>query len=577
MRAAGLRHLRARRPRPRRGDRQAALPARADRGARRRRRGTDRRLARRARATARRSRRSRGASPTTSSACSRAVEPARRRETRRRRHEQSSCSTSSRPASSRSSSRARSRRRARVGARALLAADRDLDGVPDRQRRADRHGLRDRPRDPRLQRRHRAGCRRRRSSWSSGCATATRACTSSCSSPSPRTLERMVGAHGPNLFNRVGRPAPALLQRPQGAAADASTCTLDAWITGLRRDQWASRTNIRKVEIDHDHGAIVKLNPLAEWTEDEVWDYVREHDVPYHPLYDRGYTSIGCAPCTRAIEPGEAARAGRWWWETNAPKECGIHCAIETGGLEHELHAILGEDDDELTPSPLKRRGRGGRARRGAGRARDGAGRGAPRRGSPTWSPPCRRARSRRTTQTRSRSCSSSGLQTGRIRALYGPGASRPRWRSTGACRAAASWAESAREVTERARRARGQAARRRSRSRRSARARSSSRSTVDGRRALRPPRPPGRTARRASASDERASATTWPASTSRAGSCLVVGGGSRRAREGRRPARVRRARHGRRARRSRRARATSTSSGSSGATRPPTSTAASS
>ena len=118
---------------------------------------------------------------------------------------------------------------------------------------------------------------------------------------------------------------------------------LDAWITGLRRDQWASRTNIRKVEIDHDHGAILKLNPLAEWTEDEVWDYVRERDVPYHPLYDRGYTSIGCAPCTRAIAPGEACRAGRWWWETNAPKECGIHCAVESGGLEHELHALIGD------------------------------------------------------------------------------------------------------------------------------------------------------------------------------------------------------------------------------------------
>ena len=120
--------------------------------------------------------------------------------------------------------------------------------------------------------------------------------------------------------------------------------TLDAWITGLRRDQWATRTDIRKIELDHDHGGIVKLNPLAEWTEEEVWDYVRERDVPYHPLYDRGYTSIGCAPCTRALAPGEKARDGRWWWEVNAPKECGIHCAVETGGLEHELHAILGEE-----------------------------------------------------------------------------------------------------------------------------------------------------------------------------------------------------------------------------------------
>ena len=79
---------------------------------------------------------------------------------------------------------------------------------------------------------------------------------------------------------------------------------LDAWITGLRRDQWATRSDIRKVEIDHDHGAIVKLNPLAEWTEDEVWDYVREHELPYNPLYDQGFTSIGCAPCTRPTKDG---------------------------------------------------------------------------------------------------------------------------------------------------------------------------------------------------------------------------------------------------------------------------------
>ena len=119
---------------------------------------------------------------------------------------------------------------------------------------------------------------------------------------------------------------------------------LDAWVTGLRRDQWASRSDIRKVEIDHDHDAIVKLNPLAEWTEDEVWDYLRENDVPVHGLYAKGYTSIGCSPCTRAIAPGEPTRAGRWWWESNAPKECGMHCAIETGGFEHELHAILGDE-----------------------------------------------------------------------------------------------------------------------------------------------------------------------------------------------------------------------------------------
>jgi phosphoadenosine phosphosulfate reductase len=163
--------------------------------------------------------------------------------------------------------------------------------------------------------------------------------------PDPVQLERMVARKGPNLFYSSVENRLICCNVRKVQPLTRRLATLDAWITGLRRDQWATRTNIRKVELDHDHGAIVKLNPLAEWTEEEVWDYVREREVPYHSLYKRGYTSIGCAPCTRAIAPGEAARAGRWWWETGAPKECGIHCAIETGGFEHELHAILGEED----------------------------------------------------------------------------------------------------------------------------------------------------------------------------------------------------------------------------------------
>jgi phosphoadenosine phosphosulfate reductase len=72
----------------------------------------------------------------------------------------------------------------------------------------------------------------------------------------------------------------------------------------------------------------VKLNPVADWTLDRVWEYVREHDVPYHALFDQGYTSIGCAPCTRAVAPDESERAGRWWWEQETDKECGIHCSV---------------------------------------------------------------------------------------------------------------------------------------------------------------------------------------------------------------------------------------------------------
>lgn len=107
---------------------------------------------------------------------------------------------------------------------------------------------------------------------------------------------------------------------------------VDAWITGLRREQAATRTGIQAVELDASHGSIVKINPLVEWTEQQVWAYIREHHVPYNALHDRGYPSIGCAPCTRAIQPGEDVRAGRWWWESPATKECGLHVESGHGG-----------------------------------------------------------------------------------------------------------------------------------------------------------------------------------------------------------------------------------------------------
>lgn len=108
---------------------------------------------------------------------------------------------------------------------------------------------------------------------------------------------------------------------------------LDAWITGLRRDQAASRADVQYVEIDDVHGNIVKLNPLADWTNEDVWAYIREHDVPYNVLHDVGYPSIGCEPCTRAVAPDEDPRAGRWWWELDpAAKECGIHVAYDADG-----------------------------------------------------------------------------------------------------------------------------------------------------------------------------------------------------------------------------------------------------
>jgi thioredoxin-dependent adenylylsulfate APS reductase len=100
---------------------------------------------------------------------------------------------------------------------------------------------------------------------------------------------------------------------------------LDCWVTGLRRDQSTTRSDVRTVELDRRHPGLIKLNPLATWNEDQVWEYVRRHDIPYNRLYDQGYRSIGCAPCTRPCAPGEDARAGRWWWEEDMPKECGLH------------------------------------------------------------------------------------------------------------------------------------------------------------------------------------------------------------------------------------------------------------
>ncbi len=279
------------------------------------------------------------------------------------------------------------------------------------------------PEHPGLQRRHRPAAGRD--------ARARRAAARALPGPPARARHARAGrgrgddrqARRRPLPHR-SRPAPALLQHPQGAAADAATCTrLDAWVTGLRRDQWASRTNIRKVEIDHDHGAIVKLNPLAEWSEEEVWDYVREREVPYHvALRPRLHVDRLRALHARDRAPASRAAAGRWWWETNAPKECGIHCSVESGGLEHELHALIGERRVER-----ERRGAlSGEAAEVARaeaqavlamvqRRRPARPAGRPRRGA-------RRRRGRRAqTPTRSPSCSSSGCRAAGSAALYGP------------------------------------------------------------------------------------------------------------------------------------------------------------
>lgn len=100
---------------------------------------------------------------------------------------------------------------------------------------------------------------------------------------------------------------------------------LDAWVTGLRRDQGVTRTHVQKIEEDKDHPPLIKICPLADWSQNQIVEYIEARNIPVNRLHKMNYPSIGCAPCTRAIEPGEDPRAGRWWWENPENKECGLH------------------------------------------------------------------------------------------------------------------------------------------------------------------------------------------------------------------------------------------------------------
>jgi len=100
---------------------------------------------------------------------------------------------------------------------------------------------------------------------------------------------------------------------------------LKAWITGLRREQGVTRSELKAIACDEAHGGIIKISPLAAWEFEQLWNYSQQHNLPYNRLYDCGYPSIGCEPCTRAVKPGEDSRAGRWWWERPEHKECGLH------------------------------------------------------------------------------------------------------------------------------------------------------------------------------------------------------------------------------------------------------------
>ena len=142
--------------------------------------------------------------------------------------------------------------------------------------------------------------------------------------PQPEAVDAYVAQNGLNAFYdsvEMRRECCRIRKvEPLGRALAGNK----AWVTGQRRAQSATRTSLMVEEDDPAH-LMTKFNPLADWSEEDVWNYIRDNGVPYNALHDQGYPSIGCAPCTRAIEPGEDVRAGRWWWENPESKECGLH------------------------------------------------------------------------------------------------------------------------------------------------------------------------------------------------------------------------------------------------------------
>lgn len=160
--------------------------------------------------------------------------------------------------------------------------------------------------------------------------------------PDARELGRMTSLYGPNLFYDAVSKRRLCCEIRKARPLRRKLAALDAWIVGLRRSQSSARGDTESVMLDQDYGGIVKVAPLASWSEQDVFDYIKRNDVPMHKLYSQGYPSIGCAPCTRAVKAGEPPRAGRWWWEDDNDKECGIH-VTPSGELKRSFDVLLEE------------------------------------------------------------------------------------------------------------------------------------------------------------------------------------------------------------------------------------------
>jgi len=150
--------------------------------------------------------------------------------------------------------------------------------------------------------------------------------------PDAAALERLVARQGVNGFYHSLEARLECCRIRKVEPFKRAIAGYDGWITGLRREQSAARAAAEAVEWDAEHG-LYKVSPLLEWTEAEVWQYIRARRLPYNRLHDRQFPSIGCAPCTRAIQPGESRRAGRWWWEQPETRECGLHPRVPPAAL----------------------------------------------------------------------------------------------------------------------------------------------------------------------------------------------------------------------------------------------------
>jgi len=150
--------------------------------------------------------------------------------------------------------------------------------------------------------------------------------------PESAAVEQYVAQHGPNAFYESVALRKSCCYMRKVEPLKRALQGKKAWITGLRREQALTRENLELSSFDETHG-LQKFNPLCDWSTQEVWHYLKQQDVPYNALHDQFYPSIGCAPCTRAVTPGEDIRSGRWWWESAEAKECGLH--VKGGKASH--------------------------------------------------------------------------------------------------------------------------------------------------------------------------------------------------------------------------------------------------